>query len=305
MGLSLYGFALLLARQKTGGGLGRVLCLGRQRGAMGYASAAQFARAHHIPWHADRIALSSSWADSAILAAGAALVDSMDFSAYESCSIVHDLNLPVPEQLKGAFDTVFDGGTLEHVYDFPAAMRNCLRMLKPGGIYLAETPSNNWMGHGFYQFSPELFYRIFSPAQGSRVIAVAVLREGLRDQLFVVDDPATVGTRLRYNVRGRTSLLVMAQKLDDPPFEKAPHQSDYKTLWRKLSEADATAPPHNSPNPLRWVTRLLPHGTLRGLDNLRTDWERYSNRHQGLRRLGSVSGLVEHCLASAAQPPQN
>ncbi len=302
MGLSQYGFALLLARQKTGGGLGDVLCLGRQRGAMGYANAAKLAAAASVPWHADRLESSSSWADSAILAAGARSVESMDYSTYESCSIVHNLNKPVPERLAGAFDTIFDGGTLEHVYDFPAAIRNCLHMLKTGGVFLSETPSNNWMGHGFYQFSPELFYRIFTPEAGCRVIAVAVLRESWRDDLFVVDDPATVGARLRFNVRGRTSLLVMAQKLEARSSEQTPQQSDYQTIWRKASASEPSAATTTRPGPLHRIARLLPHGALRGLDNLRTDWERHKNRHRGLRRLGGVHELVELCHAGSVAP---
>lgn len=289
MGLSQYGFALLLARQMTGG-LGRVLCLGRQRGAMGQANAADLARIQEVPWHEDRVVRGSPWADSAILAAGAESVDSMDCSTYESCSIVHDLNQPVPGSLTGAFDTIFDGGTLEHVFDFPAAIRNCLRMLKPGGVFLAETPSNNWMGHGFYQFSPELFYRVFTPERGSQVTGMAVLREGLRDQLFIIDDPATVGARLRYNVRGRTSLLVMARKLEDREAPATPQQSDYQTTWRKAAE-NAPGATHGK---LRHITRLIPHQALRGIDNLRTDWERFRNRHQGLRRLAGVNEMISH-----------
>ena len=299
MGLSQYGFALLLARQTIGGGLGRVLCLGRQRGAMGEANAARLAHAQQIPWREERLVRGSSWGDSAILAAGAESVDSMDFSTYESCSIVHDLNQPVPGKLAGAFDTIFDGGTLEHVFDFPGAIRNCLRMLKPGGVFLAETPANNWMGHGFYQFSPELFYRVFTPETGSQVTAMAVLREGLRDQLFIIDDPATVGARLRYNVRGRTALLVMAQKLEDREPAATPQQSDYQTVWRKAAENESTAPDGGNEK-IRHITRLLPHQALRGIDNLRTDWERFQNRHQGLRRLAGVDEMIAHFRACAS-----
>ena len=291
MGLSQYGFALLLARQKTGDGLGRVLCLGRQRGAMGLANAARLATSHGVTWHSERLVPTSPWGDSAILAAGAESVDSMDFSPYESCSIVHDLNLPVPAQLEGAFDTVFDGGTLEHVYDFPEAAANCLKMLKPGGYFLAETPSNNWMGHGFYQFSPELFYRVFSKDTGCHVTGMAVLREGWRDQLFMVEDPATLGRRLRFNVRGRTSLLLMAQKVEDVNSGNTPQQSDYQTLWREVTDT-GHSPSHRSSSGLRRLTRLIPHGALRGLDNIRTDFERWRNRHLGLRKLPGVDDLI-------------
>ena len=39
-------------------------------------------------------------------------------------------------------------------------------MLTVGGSIFVNTPANNMMGHGFYQFSPELMYRIFAEANG-------------------------------------------------------------------------------------------------------------------------------------------
>jgi len=35
-------------------------------------------------------------------------------------------------------------------------------MLKPGGIVIHVSPSNNHVDHGFYQFSPTLFYDYYS-----------------------------------------------------------------------------------------------------------------------------------------------
>jgi len=31
--------------------------------------------------------------------------------------IIHDLNRPIPDTLSGTFDFIYDGGTLEHVFD--------------------------------------------------------------------------------------------------------------------------------------------------------------------------------------------
>ena len=93
---------------------------------------------------------------------------SIDASAYENATMVHDMNLPVGDELKQKFSVVIDGGTLEHVFNFPTAIRNCMEMLKVGGHFFAHTMANNFMGHGFYQFSPELFYRVFSPENGFR-----------------------------------------------------------------------------------------------------------------------------------------
>ena len=46
----------------------------------------------------------------------------LDYSEYEGATIVHDLNQPVPEHLHGRFDAVIDGGSFEHVFNFPVAI---------------------------------------------------------------------------------------------------------------------------------------------------------------------------------------
>jgi 2-polyprenyl-3-methyl-5-hydroxy-6-metoxy-1,4-benzoquinol methylase len=76
-------------------------------------------------------------------------VSSIDASDYENATYVHDLNVPIPDHLKGQFDLVDDGGTLEHVFNFPVALRNCMEMVKVGGHLLLNVPTNNFVGHGF------------------------------------------------------------------------------------------------------------------------------------------------------------
>ncbi len=82
----------------------------------------------------------------------------LDFSPYEKAEIVHDLNRPAPEALHDRFDLIVDGGTTEHVFDVRQALTNIARMLKIGGRVIHISPANNWVNHGFYQFSPTLFY---------------------------------------------------------------------------------------------------------------------------------------------------
>src|SRR5574341_140267 len=48
---------------------------------------------------------------------GAETVQAMDVSDHEGAQIIHDLNRPIPPSLRGRFDMVLDGGTLEHVFD--------------------------------------------------------------------------------------------------------------------------------------------------------------------------------------------
>ena len=76
-------------------------------------------------------------------------VDSLDYSKYEGCSLVHDLNEPIPEEYHEKYDAIFDGGTLEHVFHFPNCLANIHKILKPGGVIIHSSPSHNHVDHGF------------------------------------------------------------------------------------------------------------------------------------------------------------
>ena len=90
---------------------------------------------------------------------------SIDNSSYEGALIVHVRPL-IPDRLKTSYTAVIDSGCLEHIFNFPVAMSNCMQMLAVGGKFLSITIGNNYMGHGFYQFSPELFFRVLDRENG-------------------------------------------------------------------------------------------------------------------------------------------
>src|SRR5215472_7256720 len=100
------------------------------------------------------LATPAGYAEPLLRALGAGRIESIDYSDYEGATIVHDLNRPVPSALRGAFSCVLDAGTIEHVFNFPQVIKNCMQMVAPGGSFLTVTTANNFMGHGFYQFSP-------------------------------------------------------------------------------------------------------------------------------------------------------
>src|SRR5581483_8102017 len=106
---------------------------------------------------------------------GVEKVETLDYSNYEGASLVHDMNRPVDEGLHQRFDTVIEAGSPEHVFQFPTAVRNLMMMTRPGGRIFMTTVANNLCGHGFYQFSPELIYRIFSPENGFERPTVVLL----------------------------------------------------------------------------------------------------------------------------------
>jgi SAM-dependent methyltransferase len=179
-----------------------------------------------LDYHASR------YAETFMETLGAEQVQSLDASGFEGATIVHDLNLPVPESLKGQFDVVCDGGTIEHVINFPVVIRNCMEMVKVGGHLILGTPGNNLFGHGFYQFSPELWFRLLAPPQGYEVRRMVAVEYGPRTRWFEVADPQVVRDRVTMTNRYPVLLMVLARKTTEKPiFETFPQQSDYVPRW--------------------------------------------------------------------------
>jgi len=81
----------------------------------------------------------------------------LDVSDYQGADIIHNLNCPVPVEHKQKFDVVLDAGTIEHVSDMKTFLTNIFDLLKINGVYIFGTVSNNWIDHGFWQFSPTFF----------------------------------------------------------------------------------------------------------------------------------------------------
>jgi hypothetical protein len=73
-----------------------------------------------------------------------------------------DLNLPVPEHLRGGFDAVFDGGTLGLVFDVRAALTGMHDLLAVGGRAIHIAASNNYVDAGFHMTSPALLHQWYT-----------------------------------------------------------------------------------------------------------------------------------------------
>jgi hypothetical protein len=88
---------------------------------------------------------------------GAKCIHSIDVSDYQGSQIVWNLNDPIPSSLANSYDVIIDSGTLEHISNFSCALKNLFAILVSNGIYYFGLPCNNWINHGFFQFSPTLF----------------------------------------------------------------------------------------------------------------------------------------------------
>jgi hypothetical protein len=94
---------------------------------------------------------------------GFEVVYSLDNSEFEGANLVKNLNTSPTEndeEKSGYFDLVIDGGTSEHIYSPITALANYFNYLKIGGSLFQILPSNNYIDHGLYQFSPTFFWSI-------------------------------------------------------------------------------------------------------------------------------------------------
>lgn len=170
---------------------------------------------------------------------GAVSVSAMDYSAYEGADIIHDLNKPVQSALANRFDAVIDGGSLEHVFNFPIAIASIMSMLRIGGRLFMTTPANNLCGHGMYQFSPELMFRIFAAENGFEIVHLRLVEahfpsvELTRNRrVYEVRDPAEAKSRVGFMSKRPVMMMVEARKLAAVPlFVQSPLQSDYVNTW--------------------------------------------------------------------------
>ena len=174
---------------------------------------------------------------------GAGQVDSVDASAYENATLLHDMNLPLPVTgvARASYDAVLDFGCLEHVFDFPTAWRNCVDLCRVGGHILHSLPANNLAGHGFYQFSPELFFNLYQERNGFALRGLWFALKADPKHWWRVADPAVVKRRVTLRNAHEVYLLVIAQKTAERGPLPAPQQSDYaQSEWLKPA-ASATA----------------------------------------------------------------
>lgn len=175
-------------------------------------------------------------------------VTSFDASPYEQASVVHDMNLPVALEWHERFDAVLDIGSLEHIFHFPTAISNLMRMTKVGGRLFLTTPCNNHFGHGFYQFGPDLFFRLLSPANGFKIERMYVFEHrffgpemGCCGPWFAVRDPAQARCRPIVIGKNPMLLLVRARRVAAAAGVLAiPQQSDYSAMWTGTPTAQST-----------------------------------------------------------------
>jgi len=162
-------------------------------------------------------------------------IDTLDCSDFEQCTIKHDLNIDVPDDLYEKYDLIFDGGSTEHIYNVPKVLENYHKMLRNGGRIIHALPTNNYVDHGFYMFSPTLFWDYYS-ANNWEISDSLFIRhpknpdEGLWD-IFVYS-PHCLG-KISYGSlsKGRCAIFFVVKKINKSTFNASVQQGFYLKKW--------------------------------------------------------------------------
>jgi SAM-dependent methyltransferase len=285
--------AFLLSAKRRNIPLGRVLMLGRQHLCLSADKIANLERQFEVDLQSFVTKEGEEqFAEPFLDYLGASTVSSMDISDYEESTLCHDLNKPIPDKWKGHYDCVIDGGTLEHVFNFPCAIRNVMELVASGGHFFGSNPANNWLGHGFYQFGPELFFRVFTGENGFEVIDFLLAEDGPGGAIHKVSDPAITGHRISIRSRRRVASLVLARKVAvvDGLFTQTPQQSDYTTRWQ-VGTAEDEAIPAGRAGLKSLIKQVLPAGVVRRVQERAIEKRHAAEGALGLTRLGSMKEL--------------
>ena len=233
MGIDINTARFLLWTRKHGVDFSSTVTLGRQHMLLRPSQLEKAARGLSMDGNVSLSALAaaarSMYGDSFFECLGARDVQSIDASGYEQATIIHDMNLPI--QSAREYSCVFDGGTLEHVFNVRTSFENCMRLVRVGGHVLHVLPSNNFFGHGFYQFSAEFFYRLYGAENGFEVRKLLLVEDCPGGKWLDVPDPSRLKRRIVFSNSLPTNVFVLARKLAQMSgISKIPQQSDYEEL---------------------------------------------------------------------------
>lgn len=157
-------------------------------------------------------------------------VDSIDYYPDEDPSFVLDLNLPLPPDLGPDFDLVYDGGTMEHCFNPAQVMHNAANLAAPGGTVIHHVPMNNWVDHGFYQFSPTLFFDYYEASGFADLTMKIHFIDGGKES-YVAYDPAR-DPPIPYALGGRKRVLAFFSARKGEHFRTLPLTSIIQGRYR-------------------------------------------------------------------------
>jgi len=159
-------------------------------------------------------------------------VESLDINDFEGANIIHDLNTEY-ENVNIKYNVIFDGGTMEHVFNIPIFLKNCLNLCTIDGHIIHNVPVNH-INHGFYNFNPTLF-EDFYVTNGCAVIDILLVIKDIYDNVTYVTDASKKSAFRELYFEGmfknkNLSLFIIVKKINEVQGISFPTQSYYQNI---------------------------------------------------------------------------
>ena len=158
----------------------------------------------------------------------------IDNSNFEKANLIIDLNEPLKGNIN-KFDTVIDFGTSEHVFNVGECIKNISKLCKINGNIIHSLPANNNCGHGFWQFSPELFFSIYSEENGYQNTEVFIFDLTDREYIWKVEKQ-NPGERIELSSDVPLYIACKTTKIKDK--DLLVQQSDYVFRWEDKKNSE-------------------------------------------------------------------
>ena len=239
MGIDSTCLELILRSQKYVTKKTTVLTLGRQGVHTPPTVVDALFDAYDLPYLKGRYVW--GWSEPLFQGLGFTEIDSLDYSAYEGASRIHNMNTALVAPVK-RYDYIYDGGTIEHVFNIPQVCENIIDSLNVGGIFCSVTCNNNLSGHGMYQFSPEFFLSAFRPKYGMEILElhIGIVGTGAEAWKDVNSFHREGGGRncTKFQSPADVYILTIARKISDERsslITDSPQQYSYEELdWKRM-----------------------------------------------------------------------
>lgn len=268
MGIDINTARLIIHEVKNGHNLGKVITLGRQKLFLEKKQASLLKDILHgkLLLNTELELPVNDFAEPFFKALGATEIHSLDASDFEGANVIQDLNLPLQTSLIAQYDTVIDGGTLEHVFNFPEAIKSAMKMVRQNGSLWLFTPCNNLFGHGFYQFSPDLFFQLLNEKNGFAIEGVFLYNVDKISEIFSIKNPLLFKNRITM-INGHASyLFVKAKRINSEILldKIEVMQSDYAEVrWKGESWQAIEKKTYN------WTNFFLPYSLRKSMYKLK------------------------------------
>lgn len=181
----------------------------------------------------------------------------IDKFPFDKPKIIHDLQDPINYKFHNFFNLIIDSGTMEHIFDAKSVMENLVRMTNIGGYVLQFIPAQNFLNHGFYQFSPTFFYDFYT-SNGFEIIESYIIEtRGSYDRFYFYNQEKDY-TGLFFNPRNRLVSCFLVRKKENIGKIILPDQYFYKRLAEDGKAVDDDFNRSKLDRAVNFMRRIIP-----------------------------------------------